>query len=100
MNQTKSLTTHNSHVSEMTLSKSLARSDVNVDYEPLLLEGQCADETHVPTISELKMRSDSQLAGYVISSVLEPKKDDDSEPEGSLTCSIATKDPAASSFTK
>jgi hypothetical protein len=42
--------------------------DVNVDYEPLLQEGQCADVTLVPTISELKMMSDSRLAGYVISS--------------------------------
>ncbi len=52
-------------------------SDVNVDCEPLLLEGQCADVTLVPTISELKMRSDPQLACYVISNVLEPLKDDD-----------------------
>ena len=46
-------------------------SAVNVDYEPLLPEGQCADVTLVPTISELKMRSESQLACYFISSVLE-----------------------------
>jgi hypothetical protein len=73
-------------------------SDVNVDYEPLLPEGQCADVTLVPTISELKMRSDSRLAGYVISSVLEPPTDDDSEPEGSLTGSTVAKDRAASSL--
>ncbi len=54
--------------------------------------------TLVPTISELKMRSDSRLAGYVISSALEPPTDDDSEPEGSLTGSIAVKDPAALSL--
>jgi hypothetical protein len=71
-------------------------SDVNVDYEPLLQEGHCTDVTLVPTISELKMRSDSPLAEYVISSVLEPPTDDDSE--GSLTGSIAAKDPAASSL--
>ncbi len=52
-------------------------SDVNVDYEPLLPEGQCADVTLVPTISELKMRSYSRHTGYVISSVLEPPTDDD-----------------------
>ena len=69
-----------------------------MDYEPLLPEGQCADVTLVPTISELKMRSDPRLACYVISSVLEPPKDDDSEQEGSLTGSIAAKDPAASSL--
>jgi hypothetical protein len=73
-------------------------SDVNVDYEPLLPEGQCADTTLVPTISELKMRSDSRLACYVISSVLEPPTDDDSEPEGSLTGSTVAKDRAASSL--
>jgi hypothetical protein len=73
-------------------------SDVNVDYKPLLLEGQCADVILVPTISELKMSNDPQLAGYVISSVLEPQKDDDSEPEGSLTGSITAKDSAASSL--
>jgi hypothetical protein len=38
-------------------------SDVNVDYEPFLSERQCTDAAHVPTISELKTRSDSQLAG-------------------------------------
>ena len=69
-----------------------------MDYEPLLPEGQCADVTLVPTISELKMRSDSRLAGYVISSVLEPPTDDDSEPEGSLTGSTVAKDSAASSL--
>ncbi len=57
------------------------RSDVNVDYKPLLPEWQCADLTHVPTFSELKTRSDSRLACYVISSVLELLTDDDSEPE-------------------
>jgi hypothetical protein len=65
-----------------------------VDYKPLLPEGQYADVTHVPTISELKMKSDSRLAGYVILSILEQPKDDD-ELEGSLTWSIAAKDPAA-----
>ena len=53
--------------------------------------------THMPTISERKTRSDSLLAGYVILSVLEPPTDDDSEPEGSLTGSIAAKDPAVTS---
>ena len=52
-------------------------SDINVDYEPLLPEGRCADIILVPTISELKMRSDSRLACYVISNVLEPQTDDD-----------------------
>ncbi len=49
---------------------------------------------------EERFSSISQLAGYVISSILEPPKDDDSEPEESLTGSIAAKDPAASSLTK
>jgi hypothetical protein len=48
----------------------------------------------------LKMRSDSRLAGYVISSVLEPPKDNFSEQEGSLTGSITAKDSAASSLVK
>jgi hypothetical protein len=46
------------------------------------------------------MRSDSRLAGYVILSVLEQQSDDYSEPEGSLTGSIAAKDSAASSLGK
>ncbi len=44
------------------------------------------------------MRSDSRLACYVISSVLVPLTDDDLESAGSLTGSIAAKDPAASSL--
>ncbi len=41
------------------------RSDVNMDYEPLFLQGQGAGVTHVPMILELKTRtrSDSQHAG-------------------------------------
>jgi hypothetical protein len=50
--------------------------------------------------SERKTRSDSRLAGNVISSVLEPPTDNDSEQEGSLPGSIAVKDPAASSLAK
>jgi hypothetical protein len=98
MSQTKSSTTQNSHVSETIQNKSLSRpgSDVNVNYEPFLPEGQCAGINHVPTISERKTRSESRLSGYVIFSVLEPPTGDDLEQEGSLTRSIAAKDSAAS----
>ncbi len=45
MNQTKS------HMSEVIRSKSLAPGpDINGNYEQLLLEGQCAGITHVPTL--------------------------------------------------
>ncbi len=40
------------------------------------------------------------MASYVIPSILEPPMDDDLEPEGSLTGSIAAKDPAASKLAK
>ena len=40
------------------------------------------------------------MASYVIPSILEPLTDDESEPEGSLTESIAAKDRAASSPAK
>ncbi len=40
------------------------------------------------------------MASYVIPRMLEPPTDDDSEPEGSLTGSIAAKDRAASSLAK
>ena len=72
MNQTKSSTTHNSHMSEMIRSKSLA-----------------------PGLTSTWTTCHSC---YVISSVLEQPKDDDSEQDGSLTGSIAAKDPAASSL--
>ena len=40
------------------------------------------------------------MASYVIPSILDPPMDDDSEPEGSLTGSIAAKGLAASSLAK
>ncbi len=64
------------------------------------------NKTSAPKISppsRRQTRSNSRLAGYVISSVLEPPTDDDSEPEGSPQNQrgpIATKDRAALSLAK
>ena len=62
-------------------------------------------ETSVPKISPLQkrqMRSESRFASYVIPSILEPPRADDSEPEESLTgpIMIAAQDRAASSLAK
>ncbi len=60
-------------MSETIWSKNLrARpgSDVNVDYEPLLPEGQCADVTHVPTILE---RNASEAARHNVTKPHRPR---------------------------
>jgi len=75
-------------------------SAVNVDYEPLLPEGQRSVITHVSMVPERKMRSNTRLASYVIPRVFEPPTDDDLGPEESLIGPIAAKARAASSLVK
>jgi hypothetical protein len=75
-------------------------SAVNVDYEPLLPEGQRSVITHVSMVPERKMRSNTWLASYVIPRVFEPPTDDDLGPEESLIGPIAAKARAASSLVK
>ena len=61
------------------------------------------NETSVPKTSPLpkrQTRSESRIASYVIPSILEPPRADDSEPEESLTGPIAAQDRAASSLAK
>ena len=61
------------------------------------------NETSVPKTSpppKRQTRSESRFASFVITSILEPPMEDDSELEGSLTGPIAAKDRAASSLVK
>ena len=61
------------------------------------------NETSIPKTSPLpkrQTRSESRIASYVIPSILEPPRADDSEPEESLTGPIAAQDRAASSLAK
>ena len=61
------------------------------------------NETSAPKTSPLpkrQTRSESRIASYVIPSILEPPRADDSEPEESLTGPIAAQDRAASSLAK
>ena len=61
------------------------------------------NETSVPKTSPLpkrQTRSESRIASYVIPSILEPPRADDSEPEESLTDPVVAQDRAASSLAK
>ena len=61
------------------------------------------NETSAPKTSPLpkrQTRSESSFARYVIPSILEPPRADDSEPEESLTGPITAKDRAASSLVR
>jgi hypothetical protein len=51
--------TQQSHVGNNLKQEPRPGSDVNVDYELLLLERKCARRTHVSTISERKTRIDN-----------------------------------------
>ena len=70
--------------------------------EPTLTVGT-DNETSVPKTSPLpkrQTRSESRIASYVIPSILEPPRADDSEPEESLTGPIVAQDRAAWSLAK
>ena len=81
--------------------KAITTSPSPVELAPPLEVGT-DNKTSVPKTSppgpppKQQTRSESRMSSFVIPSILEPPMDDDSEPEGSLTGSIAAKDRAAS----